>query len=213
MKKIGEISDKNIKERTELKEEIKNKEETKKSNKIYTVNSRIKDYLGYSRHLQDNGWIKEPVTLHENLSAIVTINNLKANNKGMVIDIRCPPGHIMTIVGKNSMPEEYSIESIHSFEAKFANSDGVEIDRATQLIFMIDKVTKKSIQIDTRLYEDISSTNFEDTPNRFKDCSKLFRFDDGVEIKEEEHLGIHVINPDIDIMDVKFNLFADLWRY
>ena len=186
--------------------ENKNIVERKEPNKV--ANSRIKDYFGYIKYMQNNGWIREYVTLHENLSTIATINSLKANNGGIVIDVKCPPGYRMSIMGKDSVPEEYNI--VHYFETMFKNSDGIEINCDTRIIFTIDKVTKKNIQIDTVLYSDISSTNFEDTPNKFKDYQKLFRFDDGIEIKEEEHLRIYVIDPDLDITEVKFSLGVDL---
>jgi len=171
-------------------------------------NSFIKDYPKYIGYLERNEWTGESIKIHEYLSTLVTTNNLKAGNEGIIIDILCPPGRIMSIIGKNS---PYSIENVHPFELKLANSDGAEIDPNVEIKFFKDKIFKKRIGICGTTYRDVSMLNYSNTPNVFKRYGELYRFDQGVELKGEDHLRICVINPDIDINIIKFNLSVDLW--
>lgn len=173
--------------------------------------SIITNYPRYIKYLDSHNYTRESITVCENLSAIVTINNIKANNEGIVIDIMCPPGILIGIPGIKSFPEDYRIENIRPFELKLANSNGEEIDPDTKINIIKNKVLRKPEEIYNILYKDISMTNFSESTNRFKTYTELYRFEYGVELKGEDHLKIYVINPNIDINDVKFNLGTDLW--
>lgn len=175
--------------------------------------SFITDYLKYIKYLDNNNYARESVTIYENLSALVTINSLKANNEGIVLDIICPPGRIISIHGVKSYPENYRIEKIPPLEIKLANSNGEEIDPETKINILKNKILRKPEEICNLLYKDISMTNFSKSPNRFKTYAELYRFERGIELKGEDHLKIYVINPDIDINYVKFNLGTDLWTH
>lgn len=210
----------------------------------------IKDYSKYVEYLQRNQWMRENVNIHEYLSSIATINTLKAGNEGIVIDIRCPPGHIISIMGKNNSvlsdineqlklskaakaettaiccPSEkqsekhtpgYNIErhlkmqKIKPFELKLANSDGVDIGPYTNIKIVKDKVLKMRTGICVIPYECLCMLNYSTSPNKFKAYNELYRFDQGIELKGEDHLRIYAISPDIDIDIIKFNLRVDLW--
>jgi len=182
------------------------------SSKALSVkDSIIKNYPKYIEYLANRDYTRESVTIYENLSSIVTTNNLKSNERGIVIDIVCPSGMILSIPGIKSYPEDYNIEYIRPFELKLANSGGVEIDLETKIKILKKRILRKSIEIYGILYKDISMLNYSDTPNRFKTLSELYRFEYGIELKSEDHLKICVVNPDIDIDIIKFNLGTDLW--
>lgn len=173
--------------------------------------SIIIDYLKYIEYLDNHNYVKESVTIHENLSNLVTINNLNANNEGIVLDIICPPGIIISIPGIKSYPENYHIEKIPPFEIKLANSNGEEIDPETKINILKNKILRKSVDICNMSYKDVSMTNYSKYSNRFKTHAELYRFEHGIELKGGDHLKIYVINPNIDINCVKFNLGTDLW--
>lgn len=175
--------------------------------------SIIKNYPKYIEYIEDHNYIRESVTIYENLSAIATINSLKANNEGIVLDILCPPGRIISIPGIKSYPEDYHIEKVPPFEIKLASADGVgrEIDPETKIKILKNKILRKPEEICNLSYKDISMTNFSTSLSRFKAYTELYRFEHGIELKGEDHLKIYVINPNIDINNVKFNLGTDLW--
>ena len=173
--------------------------------------SIIKNYIKYIKYLEDNNWIKESLTIYEFLSRIVTINTLKASSEGTVLDIICPPGRVISIPGIKSYPEDYNIEKIPPFELKLSNLIGEEINPDTKIKVLRNKILRKSEEICEISYKDISMTNFSTSPSMFKTHAELYRFEYGIELKGEDHLKIYVINPNIDINHVKFNLGTDLW--
>lgn len=184
---------------------------TKSVKEDIVKDSIITDYLKYIKYLDSHNYARESVTIYENLSAIVIIDGLKANDEGIVINIMCPPGILIGIPGIKSFPEDYHIENIRPFEIKLANSNGEEIDPETKIKILKNKILRKPDEICNLSYKDISMTNFSTSPNMFKTHSELYRFVHGIELKGEDHLKIYVINPDIDINNVKFNLGIDLW--
>lgn len=188
------------------------KTDTTKSVKEDIVkDSIIKNYPKYVEYLDGHNYIRESVTIYENLSAIATINSLKANNEGIILDIMCPPGIVISIPGIKSYPEDYHIEKIPPFEIKLANSNGEDIDPETKIKILKNKILRKPEEICNLSYKDISMTNFSTSLSRFKAYTELYRFEHGIELKGEDHLKIYVINPNIDINNVKFNLGTDLW--
>lgn len=168
----------------------------------------IKNYSKYIEYRKKNGWIRENIKIHEDLNSIVSTNRLKTGNEGIVIDIKCPPGIIISIIGKNSL---YPIENIHPFELKFANSDNIEIDANTNIRIFKDTIFKKRKKICDILYRDIDMLNHSNSPNIFKRYDELYRFDQGIELKGDDHLRICITNPNTDINIIKFNISTDLW--
>lgn len=173
--------------------------------------SIIKNYPKYIEYLVDRGYMRESVTVHENLSSIVTINNLKSHHRGIVVDIMCPPGRTLSIPGIKSYPEDYNIEDIRPFELKLASADGIEIDLETKIKILKKRILREHMEICGILYKDIGMLNYSESPNMFKTLSELYRFEYGIELKSEDHIKICVVDPDIDIDIIKFNLGIDLW--
>ncbi len=82
---------------------MKTTKEAKETKKDIVKDSIIKDYLKYVEYLENSNYIRERITIYENLSSIVTINNLKMSDEGTVIDVVCPPGRIISVMGTKSI--------------------------------------------------------------------------------------------------------------
>lgn len=192
-----------------------NTNNTVKSKKDIVKDSFIKDYLKYIEYLVDHNYRRDSINIYENLSALVTINSLKKtinqNNEGIIIDITCPPGIIISIPGIKSFPADYLIDDIRPFEIKLTNSNGEEIGQNTKIKILKNKILKKPEETCEVLYKDISMNNYSESPNKFKNYNELYRFEQGIELKGEDHLKILAINPDTDIEIAKFNLGTDFW--
>ena len=141
---------------------MKTKENVDKKSNLLVDKIFIKNYTEYIKYLEDHKWIRERITLHEYLSSIATINNLNANNDGVVVDIICPPGRIISIMGIKdaNCPDGYKIENIRPFELKLANSNGEEIDPDTHIKIIKKKILGKDVEIYDVQYKDVSMTNF-----------------------------------------------------
>ena len=183
---------------------------TKEAKEDIVKDSCIKDYLKYVEFLENNNYIRESITIYENLTSIVTINNLKMGNEGTIIDIMCPPGIILSFIGIKSFLEDFDIERMPHFEIKLANSNGEEINHNTKIKILKKKILNKDEELCELEYKDIGMLNYSDSPNLFKYHSQLFRFDQSIELKGEDHLKLYIINIDKDIDTVKLNLDADL---
>ena len=194
-----------------MKSSRKSKDMVELGKEDLVKNSLIEDYPKYMDYLERHEWTKESITITELLSRIVTINTLKAGNDGTVIDIKCPAGLIMSIPGTEGLPKDYNIERIRPMEIKLSNSSGKEIDPGTDIGIIKHKLLKKDVQIGDVLYRDISMIDYSDSPNLFKDYSSLYRFEKGIEIKGEDSIRLHVINPDVDIDKIKLSIGVDLW--
>ena len=192
---------------------MKTKENVDKKSNLLVDKIFINNYTEYLKYLEDNNWIRERITLHEYLSSIVTINNLSVGNGGTVIDIICPPGRIISIMGIKdaNCQDGYKIENIRPFEVKLANSNGEEIDPDTHIKISKKKILGKDIEIYDVTYRDVSMTNYSPSRNMFKAYTELYRFEQGIQLKGEDHLRLHVVNPNIDINIIKFGLGIDLW--
>lgn len=176
------------------------------------IENPLKNYSKYIENLEDHDWIREKVTIYENLSKLAAINNLKANTEGTVIDLVCPPGRIISIMGKeNKLSDNNKIEIVPFLEVRFTNTIGEDIDPNTHIKILKKKILRKDIELYDVQYKDISILDYSDSVNKFKSYTNLFRFKDGIALKGEDHLKLYVINPDIDINNVKFNLGVDLW--
>ncbi len=175
--------------------------------------SLIEDYPRYVNYLEMHGWTRENITVTELLSSIATISKLKAGNDETVVDIKCPAGLIISINGTEGLSNKYGIEKIRPLEISMTDSNGREICPDTCIKIFKHKLLKKDVQIGQVLYRDISMTDYSDSPNLFKNYIELYRFKKGIEIKGEDSLRLYVIDPDVDIDIVKFNLGVDLWTH
>lgn len=173
--------------------------------------SLIEDYPRYVDYLERHEWTRESITITELLSRIATISKLKAGNDGTVLDIKCPAGLIISVNGIEGVPSGYEMEKIRPLEIKLTDSNGKEIGPDTCIKIFKHKLLKKDVQIGQVSYRDISMTDYSDSKNLFKDYNELYRFGKGIEIKGEDSLRLYVINPDVDIDIIKFNLGIDLW--
>ncbi len=190
-------------------EQIKNMVQPDKEDLV--KDSLIEDYSRYIDYLERRGWTREIITITELLSSITTVNKLKAGNDGIVLDVKCPAGLIMSIPGTEGLSNEHDIEKVRPLEIKLANSNGIEIDPDTCIMILKHKLLKKDIQIIKVLYRDISMVDYSDSPNLFKDYAKLYRLKKGIELKGEDSLRLYITNPNKDIDILKFNFGADLW--
>lgn len=194
-----------------MKDQKHDKDTLKTDKEDLAKESLIDNYSKYVDHLERHEWTKESITITELLSSIVTISKLKARNDGMVLDIRCPAGMIISIPGTTGLPEGYDIEKIRPLEIKLADYNGNEIAPDTCIKIFKHSLLKKDIQIGDVLYRDISMLDYSDSPNLFKDYIDLYRFGKGIEIKGEDSLRLYVVNPFVDIDIAKFCLGIDLW--
>lgn len=174
-------------------------------------------YAGFIDMMEGRGWRREPLSIDEYSTNLVTTNNVEAGGTQNVIDIRCPAGRSITIMGVQQVPNGIGLVAAHKVVLDIRDTDGVEIPGYTKI--RIEKV--KTSEDVTQLVRDFYSMF---SPNRAittnigtvrvsKADNELFRWRTGVMLNGEEHLQIYIINSEAKIpsSNVKFIIDMDLW--
>jgi hypothetical protein len=184
------------------------------------------DYSAYVEYMEGLGWRRSQLTLDENNARLVTISNVAVGVTGAVIDVRCPAGQKISVMGTQQVQRGADARTAHALRVRFAGTADVEINQLTKVRITKEKTTEDIVQLARVFYNDISMTKQIITATGgsvlYKDDSIWYRFKQGIEMNGEEHLFIYVVGnsptggpntPDIAIESthVKFALDCDVW--
>lgn len=140
----------------------------------------------------------------------VTRKSLTIGDKNSIIDIKCPCGYKIIIIGKRDLISKNNITDAHVFTARIADKNNIEISPNTKISIKLEKPTGEMILFATMNYEDINRKN-----NKIKPDDNVFRFEVGTTLNEGEYLKVYVSNPNIDIdcNNIKFILESNMKQY
>lgn len=183
---------------------------------------RRSDYNEYITYLEHMGLRRNQITLDERntrISTINNINNINRNSNVEVIDIRCPAGQRISIMGVQQIAQGADTRTAHALRAKFADEEGREIPYDTHISIRKERVTEDIVQLARSFYSDISPTLRPtlgpiDIPS-YKTDDQWYRFRQGVELNGEDHLKLYVENceSNISARHCKFALDCDIWTF
>lgn len=187
-----------------------------------TINIRKKDMLEnmdnveYIRFMESKGYRRERLSIDET-SEIVTVHDLAKGAVGKVISIRCPTRYKIFILGRNQSPKNPSSKTIdlHLLALRLTDSEGNEISPDSRIRITKEKPSLETMLCATMLYKDVTRTEYSKIhPDRTKSDSKLYIFNNGIQMNGEDRLNIEVVQPDIDInhLGTKLDLDIDLWE-
>lgn len=176
------------------------------------------DYNYLIDYLNEKGYNRSQITLDELNTTMVTTSRLRSNSIGSVIDIANPCNHKMTIMGKKQVPIGHDMRTSHSLRLALGNSEK-EIDPLTRIRITKEKKDDSVIAICNEFYKDFSLENYEKDntidnikiSRRLKTDEDWYRFDTSIILEDTDHLVIYIINPDIDITNIRLALDMDLW--
>lgn len=181
------------------------------------------DYVSYVEYMEGLGWRRSQITLDEKNTRIVTVNSDTVANTAAIIDVRCPAGQKISIMGTQQVQRGADARTAHALRIRFAGTSDTEISQLTKVRITKEKTTEDVVQLARVFYNDVSMTKqVVAAGNLFKDDSIWYRFKQGVELNGEEHLFVYVVAetptggpnlPDIaiDSTHVKFALDCDFW--
>lgn len=160
-------------------------------------------YAEYVDYLLGRGWHRELIALDQNNTNIVTTWNLNKDNTGRVINVRCPAGMKMSMMGTDQIPRGVDPSVAYSLGLYITDENGDEIPGDTKIRITKMRPSEFVIQLARIFYEDVKMSNGEAT----------YRFKRGIEINGEDHITIYIINSpkDIPAENVKFRMDTDLW--
>ena len=140
------------------------------------------DYTSYVDYLEARGWSREQLTLDENNTNLVTLFALAAGTTGTVIDIRCPAGQKMSLMGTQQVPRGADARTAHALRVRLANTVDTEIDLNTKIRITKEKTSEAIVQLARVFYADVNLTkNQLSTPTSaatFKTDFEWYRFID-----------------------------------
>lgn len=184
------------------------------------------DYSSYVEYLESLGWRRSQLTLDEQNTRIVTRTGLAAATTGQVIDVRCPAGQKMSVMGTQQVQRGADARTAHALRIRLAGTSDVEISQFTKIRLTKEKTTEDIVQLARVFYADVNLTKQVITATGgqalLKDDSQWYRFKQGIELNGEEHFFIYVVSetptggpnlPDVAIeaTHVKFALDIDMW--
>ena len=188
-----------------------------------TTASAKPDYTNYVEYLEGLGWRRSQISLDEKNTRIVTTSGLAVASTGALVDVRCPAGQKMSIMGVQQVPRGQDARSAHSLRVRLAGTADVEINPYTKLRMTKEKTTEDIVQLARVFYSDVSLTRLV-AANVYqpKDDSQWYRFKQGIELNGEEHFFLYAVAetptggpnlPDIaiDQTHIKFSMDLDMW--
>jgi hypothetical protein len=170
----------------------------------------------YIRFMESKGYIRERLRIDET-SEIVTVRDLGKDCIGKVIDIRCPSRYKIFILGRNQLLKNIppDVTALHTLALKLADSNGNEMFPDSRIKIIKEKPSLEMMMCATMLYKDVTKTEYSKiSPNGTKPNSKLYRFNNSIQMNGEDHLSIEVISPNLDInhSSTELHLDIDLWE-
>jgi hypothetical protein len=196
---------------------------------IYSAQSGKPDYSSYVEYMENLGWRRSQITLDENNARIVTTTGAAVNTTTAIVDVRCPAGQKISIMGTQQIQRGADARTAHSLRIRFAGTNDVEVSQLTKIRITKEKTTEDIVQLARVFYNDVSMikqlgaiTAGLGSVAQYKDDSIWYRFKQGIELNGEEHLFVYVVAenptggpnlPDIAIerTHVKFALDCDMW--
>lgn len=183
---------------------------------------KIPSYKWYIEYNEGLEYMRENINLDKK-SDIVRIlkpkNDTESLTNKLLIDIKFPPGYIFSIAGKKQIQNIEEFNKQFTFSIKVCDNNKNELSPESRILIHkeknVDEYGADVIRLESPFYKDISTTKFcKVPPNSQKAIDELYKFWQGVEFKEGEHLRIYTIDPDIDISPehVEFNINLDKWK-
>lgn len=184
------------------------------------------DYSSYVEYLESLGWRRSQITLDEMNTRIVTTTGGAVATTFAVIDVRCPAGQKMSVMGTQQVQRGADARTAHALRIRLAGTSDVEISQFTKIRLTKEKTTEDIVQLARVFYNDVSMIKQVMTAatgsNLLKDDQQWYRFKQGIELNGEEHFFVYVVAetptggpnlPDIAIerTHVKFAMDMDMW--
>lgn len=184
------------------------------------------DYSSYVEYLESLGWRRSQITLDEMNTRIVTTTGGAVATTFAVIDVRCPAGQKMSVMGTQQVQRGADARTAHALRIRLAGTSDVEISQFTKIRLTKEKTTEDIVQLARVFYNDVSMIKQVLTAatgsSLLKDDQQWYRFKQGIELNGEEHFFVYVVAetptggpnlPDIAIerTHVKFAMDMDMW--
>lgn len=172
-------------------------------------------YAAYVDYMGSRGWRREQLTIDERNTNLVTTHSIERGTTGTVIEIRCPAGHNITVMGTNQVPVGADWMSADTIVLKIADKNGVEISGLTRIFIDKTRINEPRVLLVRSFYSDFSLTRRinNDGTIIYKSFGEWYRWRAGIHLMGENTLRINIANSlvDIDRKNIKIAMDMDYW--
>jgi len=109
-------------------------------------------YGDYVDYMMTNSWHREVVTLDQNNTNIVKTCGVRKDATSAVVDVRCPAGMKLSIMGRRQVPSDADVRMAYSLGLYITDENGEEIPGYTKVRIVKDKPSESIIQLVRAFY-------------------------------------------------------------
>jgi len=172
-------------------------------------------YTAFVDYMESRGWRREQLTIDDRHTNLVATHSLERGNTGAVIEIRCPAGRTITVMGTSQVPVGADGTSADTIILKIADKNDVEISGFTRLFIDKIRINGPRVMLVRSFYSDFSLTRRvnSDGIRAFKSFNEWYRWRCGIHLTSEDILRINIVNSPINIdrKNIKMAMDMDYW--
>lgn len=174
-------------------------------------------YAAFVDYMESNGWFRSQLTIDEYNTNLVATHSIERGTTGTAIEIRCPAGSNITMMGINQIPPGEDLMSASTIALRFSDDSDIEISGDTGLIIDRIRLSQQPNVYIRGPYSLFSLTrqigNEKYGIRAYKSQDEWYRWLHGHHLMGEDTLRIHVVNSPIEIHreNIKICMDIDFW--
>lgn len=172
-------------------------------------------YAAFVDYMESRGWRREQLTIDERNTNLVATRSVERGTSGTAIQIRCPAGHNITMMGTNQVPLDAEGISAYTMILRIANENDVEISGDTRITIDKTRPYEYSRMLARSLYSFLSLTRRidENGIRVYKSFAEWYRWRYGIHLMSEDTLRVNIVNSpvNIDRKNIKMSMDMDYW--
>jgi hypothetical protein len=171
-------------------------------------------YIEFVHYMESMGWAREQVIIDELSTNLVATHSIERGNTGTAIEIRCPAGRNITIMGTNQIPICEDIRLGYSVVLRISDENDNEINGDIEIRIVKIRSSSSVVLCARGPYSLFSLTRQIGNETRriraYKTDDEWYRWRSGIHLMGEDMLRINVINSPVDINRKRIKLFMDM---
>lgn len=184
------------------------------------------DYSEFVHEMEEDGWEREQIAVDNTNINLAATFAVVAGNTGTVIEVTCPPGRVMSMMGAQQVPAGADRGTAHAFWMRLT-SIGTEINELTHVNIQKTTPSTAVVPLIKDIYQSVSlvaqrgaipfAVGQVASAALYKGDADIHRFRKGIVLYGQERLQIQVVNTaaipvnTITAANTQFSLDLDLW--
>ena len=184
------------------------------------------DYSEFVHEMEGDGWEREQIAVDNTNTNLAATFAVTAGNTGTVIELTCPPGRVMSMMGVQQVPAGADRGTAHAFWMRLT-SVGTEINELTHVNIQKTTPSTAIVPLIKDIYQNMSIVTQRGaipfvagqvaSASVYKGDQEIHRFRKGIVLYGQERLQIQVVQTTaiavntITAANTQFSIDLDLW--